>query len=60
MNICISRSGAPIEAKGSAILNDPFDPLKPAELIVNFESQPSFSKTFSVLIHFNFRHILVF
>ena len=41
------RTGAPIEAKGSAILNDPFDPLVPGELIVNFEDQPSFSRSTS-------------
>merc|ERR1712062_859452 len=42
-----SITGAPIEAKGSAILNDPFDPLVPGELIVNFEDQPSFSRSTS-------------
>ena len=40
----IFRTGAKIEAKGNAVLNDPFDPLVPGELVVNFDSQPSFSK----------------
>ena len=59
-NLINFRTGAPIEAKGSAILNDPFDPLKPGELIVNFDSQPSFSKflleheEFKIRAKFNF------
>lgn len=39
-------NGSPQIAKGSAVLNDPFEPLGLAELVVNFEDQPAFSKIF--------------
>ncbi len=42
--VFFSRTGAKQVAKGSAVLNDPFDPLVPGELVVNFEEQPAFSK----------------
>ena len=46
LNIFFSfkSTGAPQEAEGTAILNNPTDPSVPGELIVNFDSQPSFSK----------------
>ena len=38
------RNGAKQVAKGNAVLADPLNPYVPGELIVNFDSQPSFSK----------------
>ena len=40
------RTGSPQRAEGNAVLNNPSDPQKPGELIVNFDAQPSFSKKF--------------
>jgi len=40
-------TGAPIEAKGTAVLNDPNDPQTPGELVVNFDAQPSFTRASS-------------
>ena len=38
------RNGAKQVAKGNAVLADPLNPYVPGELIVNFDSQPAFSK----------------
>jgi len=40
-------TGASQEAEGTAILNNPTDPSVPGELIVNFDSQPEFTRASS-------------
>ena len=47
------RNGAKQVAEGNAVLADPLNPYVPGELIVNFDSQPSFSK-----FNFKFQFIL--
>ena len=44
------RTGAKQVARGNAVLADPDNPYSPGELIVNFDSQPSFSKFYSYFL----------